>query len=56
MRQKFFLFSICFSFSLSLSAQQKEVLVYHPIQTDKKGNIISWYDENPGKAYALSTT
>lgn len=32
-------------------SQQKEILSYHPIQTDKNGKIISWYDENPGKAY-----
>jgi hypothetical protein len=32
-------------------AQQKEILIYHAIQTDKKGKIIPWYDENPGKAY-----
>jgi hypothetical protein len=32
-------------------AQQKEILIYHPIQTDKSGRIIPWYDENRGKAY-----
>ena len=42
---------ICIYFSFILSAQQKEMLVYHSIQTDKNGNIISWVDENPGKAY-----
>ena len=28
-----------------------EMLVYHPIQTDQDGNIIPWYDPNPGKSY-----
>ena len=32
-------------------AQKKEVLIYHPIQTDNKGNIVPWFDANPGKAY-----
>ena len=32
-------------------AQQREVLIYHPIRTDKSGKIVSWYDEDPGKAY-----
>ncbi len=32
-------------------AQKKEVLIYHPIQTDSKGNIVPWFDANPGKAY-----
>ena len=45
------LLTICITFSVSLAAQQKEILVYHPIQTDKNGNIISWYDANPGIAY-----
>ncbi len=34
-----------------LFCQQKEMLIYHPIKTDKKGNIISWYNENPGTSY-----
>jgi len=34
-----------------LFAQQNEILVYHPIQTDKDGNIVPWYDANPAKAY-----
>ncbi len=41
-------------FTLYISAgfaQQNEILIYHPIKTDKKGKIISWYDENPGKSY-----
>jgi hypothetical protein len=34
-----------------LNAQTKEVLIYHPIQTDKAGMIIPWYDSDPGKSY-----
>ncbi len=43
---------ICLSLCLSGFAQSKEMLIYHAIQTDKKGRIIPWYDENPGKAYS----
>lgn len=32
-------------------SQQKEILIYHPIQTDNKGKIIPWYNANPGKSY-----
>ena len=35
----------------SLFAQQKELLVYHPIQTDKAGNIAPWYNADPAIAY-----
>jgi hypothetical protein len=34
-----------------LLAQQNEVLIYHPIQTDKNGNIIPWYNADPAIAY-----
>lgn len=27
------------------------MLIYHSIKTDKKGNIISWYNENAGTSY-----
>ena len=37
--------------ALAGRCQQKEMLIYHPIQTDSIGNIISWYDKNPGIAY-----
>ncbi len=42
---------IYFHISAVVFCQQKEILVYHPIQTDNSGKIISWYDPNPGKAY-----
>jgi hypothetical protein len=34
-----------------LFAQQNEMLVYHPIQTDKVGNIVPWYNADPAIAY-----
>src|ERR1700709_2329707 len=43
---------IALSFSSAVFAQEKkEKLIYHPIQTDQHGNIVPWYNENPGKAY-----
>src|SRR5450631_2249186 len=33
------------------SFAQQEQLMYHPIQTDTKGNIIPWYDADPGISY-----
>ncbi len=35
----------------NLFAQQKEILIYHPIQTDKSGNIVPWFDPDPAIAY-----
>ena len=29
-----------------------EMLVYHPIQTDQQGNIIPWFDADPGRSYS----
>jgi hypothetical protein len=41
-----------FAFIISrVLAQQGEMLIYHPIQTDKSGNIIPWYDADPATAY-----
>jgi hypothetical protein len=39
------------SLFIQLFSQGKEILIYHPIQTDKSGKIISWYSEDPGKSY-----
>jgi len=39
------------SLFIHLFSQVKEILIYHPIQTDKSGKIISWYSEDPGKSY-----
>jgi hypothetical protein len=46
-------FAILLSLNLALAAiaQEPEILIYHPIQTDKAGKIISWYDQDPGTAY-----
>jgi hypothetical protein len=51
MPRKYFLFIISLFFCVNLFAQPKEILIYHPIKTDKAGNIISWYNENPGTSY-----
>jgi len=37
-------------FLLSLFAQ--EDLIYHKIRTDKDGNILPWYNDDPGKSYS----
>jgi hypothetical protein len=37
--------------SLHHFSQEKEILIYHPIQTDNSGKIIPWFDENPGRSY-----
>ena len=42
----FFLFVV----STYLKAQPEQ-LIYHPVQTDKDGNIIPWYDADLGKSY-----
>jgi hypothetical protein len=51
MPAKILLLITCVCFSSFIFCQQKESLIYHTIQTDKNGKIISWVDENPGKAY-----
>jgi hypothetical protein len=35
----------------NIDAQQSELLQYHPIQTDKNGNIIPWFNADPAIAY-----
>ena len=45
-------FAVIFVFAtMNLFAQQNEMLIYHPIQTDKAGNIIPWYNPDPAIAY-----
>src|SRR5450755_234529 len=51
MLRKYFLFIISLLLSIHLFAQPKEMLIYHPVKTDKTGKIISWYNENPGTSY-----
>lgn len=35
------------------TSAQTEHLIYHDIQTDASGKIISWYNAEPGKAYSF---
>jgi hypothetical protein len=39
------------SVKVSLFAQQRELLIYHNIQTDKNSNIVPWYNADPAIAY-----
>jgi hypothetical protein len=36
---------------LPLTMAGGETLIYHEIQTDAQGNIVPWFDPNPGKSY-----
>jgi hypothetical protein len=51
MRRKVIFTGIFLLLFIHLFSQGKEILIYHPIQTDKSGKIIPWFDENPGKSY-----
>jgi hypothetical protein len=51
LKKRFALLFLLFAFSTKVFAQQNEVLQYHPIQTDKAGNIIPWYNPDPAVAY-----
>ncbi|MGC4038184.1 MAG: hypothetical protein QM764_19635 [Chitinophagaceae bacterium] len=51
MRKQSSLFVVSLMLLVHGYSQRKEVLIYHPIQTDKDGKIVSWYDPNPGKSY-----
>jgi hypothetical protein len=45
--------SVLLIFILCATASaQTEKLIYHDIKTDAAGNIISWYDDEPGKAWS----
>src|ERR1700743_2888634 len=37
--------------TFSVFAQQGELLIYHPIKTDKGGHIISWHNDDPAIAF-----
>ena len=50
-KKVFVIFIVIFVFAMNLHAQQGELLIYHPIQTDKAGNIIPWYNPDPAIAY-----
>ncbi len=51
MRRRSILICTVLFFILKAYSQEKEILIYHPIQTDRAGKIVPWYDENPGKSY-----
>ncbi len=51
MRNKTILIPILFLFCFSRVFSQSEKLVYHTIQTDQNGNIVCWYNPNPGISY-----
>jgi len=38
-------------FILVTLARSQEMLIYHPIVTDREGKIIPWFDEDPGRSY-----
>ena len=48
---RFMFLSVCLSLCLIVFGQQKEILVYHQIKTDRKGYIVPWYNDDPGKSY-----
>jgi hypothetical protein len=49
MQHKLFIL-IAVASSLRIATAQKR-LIYHNIRTEKNGNILSWYDDDPGKSY-----
>jgi hypothetical protein len=52
MRRRITLLLLFFSLAAGhIYAQQGEMLIYHPIQTDKDGNIVPWYNADPAIAY-----
>jgi hypothetical protein len=52
MLKKVTIFILFAAFATShLFAQQGETLIYHPIKTDKSGNIVPWYNDEPAVAY-----
>lgn len=51
MYRKYLLLILVMLISICNYAQQNEMLIYHRIKTDNKGNIVSWYDQNSGTSY-----
>lgn len=43
---------IFFCTGIAPLAAQQDTLVYHTIKTDKSGNILPWYNSDPGKSYS----
>jgi len=52
MLKRYLVYFISCYLSFSAASQQKEVLIYHSIQTDKSGKIIPWFNANPGTSYS----
>jgi hypothetical protein len=50
-KKAFAIFIVLLAFSARLHAQQAELLIYHPVQTDNAGNIVPWYNPDPAIAY-----
>lgn len=50
--KKIYCIVLCFAFCLQHVHAQTEKLIYHDIKTDATGNIISWYNDEPGKAWS----
>lgn len=50
-KKAFAIFIVLLAFSARLHAQQAELLIYHPVQTDNAGNIVPWYNPEPAIAY-----
>ena len=52
--QKPHLFTFCFLLLFIFPCQKtesQEKLIFHEIKTDGKGNIVSWYDPDPGRSF-----
>lgn len=45
------IYLLIFSLYVVQVASAQEKLIYHTIRTDKTGNILPWYDDDPGKSY-----
>ena len=43
---------LCFTFYFKNATAQTEKLIYHNIKTDAAGHIVSWYSDEPGKAWS----
>jgi len=52
MLKRYLVYFISCYLSFSAASQQKEMLIYHSIQTDKSGKIIPWFNANPGTSYS----
>lgn len=51
MFNKGLLLTLFISIYVTCFSQQKEMLIYHPVRTDKSGKIVPWYNDDPGTSY-----